>query len=442
MLEQLLSNNNKELSYKSGSILENINTTSEEAMISDIDELGASYGKNVISFLNTVRNEIIPAMEKTETMLLDSIQNKKFEVKNAYNIVKLDLPALFTNLNNNGGLNMVGNGSIPMTSITLPTPKKEDIRNWFITDSEDINYDTASILESVTDEELIDIWEKYLYSFSTDNILIKDLNLFSYSKLDVVVLLFTALRNLTVKDPVEVSNLMVFKKSIVDMFDYIKNVIKRYIALYNASAETKLVHNIKIDRDITNIYMFDAAYDKFINESVYGVDSIIGYGIVSMKNDSNTFALYLNDMLEKESIYYKASMNHIDMVKLKHNKDKIEGYILTYRVHGSRIYKDIISELSSTVSEETFNIIYKEVIKQTEDENQELDVELFVRNVFSGIYPRVKKFLAITVQMESTGIDSDLTLTPNEIILYSTLELITSELMDQVYVKEVPTYKV
>lgn len=442
MLEKLLSNKNMELKFKTGSLLENINFRSDEAMTTDIDVIGSSYGKNVISFLNTVRNEIVPAMDKVETMLLESIQNKNFEVKNAYNIVKLNLPSLFSNLNEHGGLNMIGNGSLPMSSIILPTPKKEDIRNWFITDSEDINYDVNVVLETKTDEDLVNIWEKFIYAFSNDNILLKDLNIFSYSKLDELVLLYAAIRNLTMKDPGEVSNLMAFKKSVVDMFDYIKNIIKKYIALYNASAENKLVHTIKINDDVTNIYVFDTAYDKFIDQSVHGVDSIIGFGIISLRDDNTTFAMYLDKMLENENTYYKAHMRNIDMTKLKSNKDKIEGYILTYRVHGSRIYKDVISELSSTVSEDTFNNIYKEVLIQTESENKELDVELFVRNIFSAIYPRVKKFLDITVQMEFNGLESELSLTPNEVILYSTLELITSELMDQVDVKEVSTYKV
>ena len=169
MLATLLSNKNMELQFKSGSLLENINTVSEEAMVVDIDEIGSSYGKNVISFLNTVRNEIIPAMDRVETMLLDSIQNKNFVIKNTHNIVKLTLPTLFSNLNEHGGLNLIGNGSLPLTNVSLPVPSKEDIRNWFITDSEDINYDVTGILDSKTDEELMNLWEKYIYAFSADN---------------------------------------------------------------------------------------------------------------------------------------------------------------------------------------------------------------------------------------------------------------------------------
>ena len=288
----------------------------------------------------------------------------------------------------------------------------------------------------------MNLWEKYIYAFSADNILVKDLSLFSYSKLDELVLLYVAIRNLTMKDPGQVSNLMTFKKNVVDMFDYVKGVIKKYISLYNVSSENKLVHTIKIMDDVTNIYVFDRAYETFLEKSVHGVDSIIGYAIIALRRDSTTFATYVNDVLENEDQYYKVNMRNIDMLKLKTNKDKIEGYLLTYRVHGSRIYKEVISELSSTVSEETFNKLYKEVLNTVEQENKELDVELFVRKVFCAIYPRVKKFLNITVQLESEGIESGLSLTPNEIILYSTLELITSELMEQVDVKEVATYKV
>ena len=79
---------------------------------------------------------------------------------------------------------------------------------------------------------------------------------------------------------------------------------------------------------------------------------------------------------------------------------------------------------------------------KSEEEVNELDVELFVRNLFGMIYPRLKKFLDITTQIDSDGVESDLTMTPNEVILYATLELITSELMDQVTVNEVSSYKV
>lgn len=442
MLEKLLSNKNKELVFKSGSILENINSTDKDAMVTDIDEIGSSYGKNVVVFLNTVRNEIVPAMDKVENILLESIQNKNFTIQNTYNIVKLTLPSLFVNLEEYGGLNLVGNGALPLASVTLPTPKKEDIRNWFVTDSDDINYDLEEVLTRKSDDELVDLWEKYIYSFSADNMLLKDLNLFHYSKTEELMLIYAAVRNLSMKDPGEVSNLMAFKNSIVSIYDFVKAIIKKYISLYNVSAETKLVHNIRIIDNYTNIYVFDKAYEKFIEQSVNGVDSIIGYAIVTLRTDTTMFSATIEKVLEKEDEYYKANMRNIDMLKLKSNKDKIEGYVLTYRVHGSRIYKEVISELSSTVQEETFNTIYKDLLIKTEEEHNELDVELFVRNLFGMIYPRLKKFLDITTQIDSNGVESDLTMTPNEVILYATLELITSELMDQVAVNEVSSYKV
>jgi hypothetical protein len=442
MLEKLLSNKNKELVFKSGSILENINSTDKDAMVTDIDEIGSSYGKNVVVFLNTVRNEIVPAMDKVENILLESIQNKNFTIQNTYNIIKLTLPSLFTNLEEYGGLNLVGNGALPLASVTLPTPKKEDIRNWFVTDSDDINYDLEEVLNRKSDDELVDLWEKYIYSFSADNMLLKDLNLFHYSKTEELMLIYAAVRNLSMKDPGEVSNLMAFKNSIVSIYDFVKAIIKKYISLYNVSAETKLVHNIRIIDNYTNIYVFDKAYEKFIEQSVNGVDSIIGYAIVTLRTDTTMFSATIEKVLEKEDEYYKANMRNIDMLKLKSNKDKIEGYVLTYRVHGSRIYKEVISELSSTVQEETFNSIYKDLLIKTEEEHNELDVELFVRNLFGMIYPRLKKFLDITTQIDTNGIESDLTMTPNEVILYATLELITSELMDQVAVNEVSSYKV
>lgn len=442
MLEKLLSNKNKELVFKSGSILENINSTDKDAMVTDIDEIGSSYGKNVVVFLNTVRNEIVPAMDKVENILLESIQNKNFTIQNTYNIVKLTLPSLFVNLEEYGGLNLVGNGALPLASVTLPTPKKEDIRNWFVTDSDDINYDLEEVLTRKSDDELVDLWEKYIYSFSADNMLLKDLNLFHYSKTEELMLIYAAVRNLSMKDPGEVSNLMAFKNSIVSIYDFVKAIIKKYISLYNVSAETKLVHNIRIINNYTNIYVFDKAYEKFIEQSVNGVDSIIGYAIVTLRTDTTMFSATIEKVLEKEDEYYKANMRNIDMLKLKSNKDKIEGYVLTYRVHGSRIYKEVISELSSTVQEETFNTIYKDLLIKTEEEHNELDVELFVRNLFGMIYPRLKKFLDITTQIDSNGVESDLTMTPNEVILYATLELITSELMDQVAVNEVSSYKV
>jgi len=442
MLEKLLSNKNKELVFKSGSILENINSTDKDAMVTDIDEIGSSYGKNVVVFLNTVRNEIVPAMDKVENILLESIQNKNFTIQNTYNIVKLTLPSLFVNLEEYGGLNLVGNGALPLASVTLPTPKKEDIRNWFVTDSDDINYDLEEVLTRKSDDELVDLWEKYIYSFSADNMLLKDLNLFHYSKTEELMLIYAAVRNLSMKDPGEVSNLMAFKNSIVSIYDFVKAIIKKYISLYNVSAETKLVHNIRIIDNYTNIYVFDKAYEKFIEQSVNGVDSIIGYAIVTLRTDTTMFSATIEKVLEKEDEYYKANMRNIDMLKLKSNKDKIEGYVLTYRVHSSRIYKEVISELSSTVQEETFNTIYKDLLIKTEEEHNELDVELFVRNLFGMIYPRLKKFLDITTQIDSNGVESDLTMTPNEVILYATLELITSELMDQVAVNEVSSYKV
>ena len=123
-------------------------------------------------------------MGKVESILLDSIQSKDFGIKSNYGLEIIDMPSLFANLNEHGGLNMIGNGSLPMSSIILPTPKKEDIRNWFITDSEDINYDVSVVLETKTDEDLVNVWEKFIYAFSNDNVLLKDLNIFSYSKLD------------------------------------------------------------------------------------------------------------------------------------------------------------------------------------------------------------------------------------------------------------------
>ena len=443
MLSNILQSKNYELVFQTGSILENININDSNACDTDIDELGSSYGKSVVNFLNIVRNEIIPAMSTTENMLASAIADKDFDSKKTFDIVKLGLPSLFSNLKEHGGLNVVGNGMLPVASVTLPIPKKEEIRNWFITDSEDINYDISDILENTSDDELIDLWEKYLYSFSGDNILLKDMNLFHYSKVKELSLLYAVVRNLTTRDPGEVSNLMGFRSSVVNIFDFVKVIISKYIDLIDVSnANTKLVHSVRLIKDISTIYVFEQGYNSFLENSVYGVDSIIGYAITKLASDNAIMSCNVETIAGNEESFYKAYNRNIDMLKLKQNRARIEGHLLTYRVYGPTIYRDVISKQSSTIEEATFLEIYRILLVKTEEENDELDVELFVKNLFSMIYPRVKRFLNITSQMDSDSIDSGLSLSPNEVILYATLELITSELMDQVTVREVPTYKV
>jgi len=442
MLSSLLSNKKFELNFVSGSILEGINTSSEEATVTDIGAIGSMYGKNVAGFLNTVRNEIIPAMGKAEDLLMGSIGSKDFSIKNTYNIVKLTLPTLFSNLKDNGGLNLVGNGMLPMASVTLPTPARENIRSWFITDSEDVNYDITGVLTIKTDDDLVNIWEKYLYSFSSENNLLKDLNLFHYSKTEELMLLYAAVRNLSVRGPGLVSNLGNFNSSVINIFDYVKAMIAKYISLYSISSDNMLVHSVRMVDGYTNIYVFDKAYERFVSTSTYGVDSIIGYAIKLLQDNDNSFSATVEKILADEERFYKIAMQNIDMLKLRSNKDKIEGYILSYRVLGATLYKDILSLMSSPVAEDVYNSIYQNLLVNTENEHNELNVELFVKNLFCAIYPRVKKFLDITTQMDSDSNDDGLTLTPSEVVLYATIEMITSELMDQVSVTEVSTYKV
>ena len=438
-----ISKENKELGFKSGGLLETINDGSPEARTADIDEMGVTYAKSVSNFIGSVKNNVIPAMDKMSECILSSLDLNSTGIHTGYNLITLNIPLLFTNLEEHGGLTMLGNGELPIASTGLPLPEIEDIRNWFITDSEDINYDAENYLASTTDEELLKIWEKYFLDFSASNVFIKDLSLLHFTKVKELVLLYCAIKNLTVKTPDFVTNLATFKSSVINMFDYIKYVISKYVKFYELYAETKVVQNIRIVGDVVNIYTFDKAYETFSQKSVYGVDAILGFAIDNRDTiDVSNVSITVERLLEVESEMHNVQQGFIDFSKLNAVKENSAKHIYAYKVMSTKIYNDIVKELPVEVSEDLFKSIYDSTVIEIEKSNSETDVELFSLTFFGNLFPRVKRFFTITQQTEKISNDGLAGLKPKEIALYSTLELIVLELLDEVYVRDIVTYKV
>lgn len=434
---------NKIIVFKNGGLLETINISNPESRLHDIDVMGSTYGKSVSSFVTSVKNTLIPAMDKLQNCIESSIDKKSNEIKTGYELVKLDLPLLFENLDTHHGLVMTGDGSLPLSSASIPLPEVDDVRNWFLTDSVDINYDVEDLLLSTSNEELLKIWEKYFTDFSSTNVLLKDLSLLHYANIKDIALLYCVIRNFTTKTPDYVSNLATFKTNATTMFDYIKSVITKYINFYNLYSDTRVVQNIRHVKDLTLVYTFDKAYDTFLDKSVYGVDSILGFAILK-KDDlltSNVFISVENLLLE-ENTMQNAQKQFINITKLNAVKENRTKHIYAYKVMGDKVFEDIIKPLPLEVSKEHYQKIYNQTIMEVENESVETDIELFTLKFFSNLIPRVKRFFSITAQTEKLSDVETNKLTPLEIALYSTLELIVLELLDEVYVRDIPTYRI
>lgn len=438
---EFLHNQNKAIDFAHASILASINDSDvknadEETTPrqDDINAIGIPLGDKYAGLASITKKELAPKLFKLSEELQILLDGSIVSNVTLAKINTVNPNALFENLEEVGALKLTGSGVMPTGLVTLPIPEPQSIKDMFLTNSEDVNYYIESILEEYSSEDLIKIWEKYIFNFYSDNEVLETLlvNPLPYS--NELMLIYGGVRNMYEKGHPLIEATDGFKMRMYDILEVVKRTITRYNAVFKIN---KLNRNLVVNNREKEVVVLGPLFEEFIENSVYGVDTIMGFSKYALK--ANVRSVTVDELLEREEFYYNEYKHYVNIEKVTQSKINESNIMATYKLNFSK-FLEVIESLPviDNPGEEALRKSYFNYIENYYKNENISNAENFVFNYFKTLIPLLGRFLNNGEKIVKAGGEN---YNGNEVALYNILTLITEDVMSGVKVIEVNTFK-
>ncbi len=438
---EFLHNQNKAIDFAHASMLAMINDSTvkkedEETTPrqDDIDAQGIPLGDKYAKLAVTTKETLAPKLFKLSEELQELIDNSLVNDVSLAKVTLIENNSLFVNLEEAGGLDLVGSGNMPTGLITLPIPDVETIKSMFLTNSDDVNYYLESILEEYSSEDLIKVWEKYIYNFYDGNEILETLMINPLIHSTDLMLVYGAIRNMYEKGHPLIDNNEGFKERMFDMLEVVKKTITRYNNSYRSN---KMQRNLVVFNREKEIFVLAPHYEEFIENSTNGIDTLMGFNKYGLK--SNIRSITVEEIMNNEDFYYTEYKHYINIEKLSQSKINENNILSTYKLNFGK-FMDVINSLPivQNPGEEVLKPAYVVFLENYYKSENISSAENFVFNYFKTLIPLLGRFLDGGEKIVKTSGEN---YSPKEIALYNIVTLITEEVMSGVIVTEMGKFQ-
>lgn len=278
-----------------------------------------------------VKNKLRPFMNDLAKDIEEVLNNTAVESEiSQYAIETVDVPTLINELEL---LGLIGKAREPqnlgVSSVSIKIPAKEDIRKYFVHPNSAADVSIQQILTKYTDDELINLWDKYLTSVSSTNSNIKELGFNAPERISELLLLQTVISNLlkdSVQDPKEAEMLQLLQNEVSNVLAIVKEKI-----LAGRSSGMLVV---KVDG--TKAKVDAELYNKFISEG-NTPEVILGYIV---KGDNDVTAGMYNNVLAKKDEYLSLWNAKVQMASFQESNNNMKRYRTVYDIVLNNLYKE------------------------------------------------------------------------------------------------------
>lgn len=325
MISEILTNKGKGINFKYGSAIGRINTD-ESSFNEDLGTITNLYVNEANIFLEEMRNVVSPTIKLFSELITNNFNKNSVNLTSKYNLKLVGDVELFDLLKDDGKLSVIGNGLLPQgIMIGFPLDEKEDdMKSFFLTGENEIDNIVFPIINKYSNEELRRIWDVYMLDFSGTNTSLTELEYLHFKNVDKIVLIYCALHNILKGKMKYVLNSDIFEKNKVTVEDFIKNVINKYNNYIRITKDKNLVLNYSSLNNVYDIYVSGDLYNTYLEESEFGVDSIVGFVIDSVKNNGST-SVTLETIKEYGENYKNIYLSTYKMDQLKNARENIES---------------------------------------------------------------------------------------------------------------------
>lgn len=332
MIGEILAGKGKGINFKYGSAIGRVNTD-ESSYNEDLATITNLYVNEANIFLEEMRNVVSPTIKLFNDLITNNFNKNLVESASRYNLKLIGDVELFDTLKEDGKLNLVGNGLLPQgIMVGFPLDENEDdMKSYFLTGDNEIDNLIFPTLNKYSNEELRRIWDVYMLDFSGTNTSLTELEYLHFKNVDKIVLIYCAIQNILKGKMKYVLNNDVFERNKITVEDFVKNVINKYINFISITKDKNLILNYSALNGSYDIFVSGDLYNKYLEESDFGVDSVVGFVIDSVKNNGSLSATY-ETLTEYGEVYKNIYSGSYKLDQLKIARENIEARRSTLNV--------------------------------------------------------------------------------------------------------------
>lgn len=430
MLQDVLTILNKEISSKNLIITSKPNSIFSllEQTPNELGPIAKAISTKVSAELILIRTKLIPFMNE----LVEQIENKlaEFSEENElakYKIVTVNYPVVIDELETLGKLPPQREPrTIGVTQLGIPTPDISVIARYFKNQNASIDAYNMFLIDNYKPEGLAALWDKYLVSMSGSNTNIASLGLDTVDKVNDLILLLTALDNLTIEH-METNN-----TPLLGIMQALRDEIANYLLIVkNSVLQNRSIERVILSVRDTVAYVDEDNYNKFLDSGKTS-DVILGY-ILSGKYDplNSTLTALTNNAQDYVNAWRaKVNMsNYAETVKA-YNKYKVLYELILRELFNPelKIPLDLqeLVEVDYPKAHETLAKILKEL-----SNTEMLDINMVARLMVGEVIFPNTNFASFSKNMIEYGkLNKDIS--PADAATYASIEFILDFLLQQV----------
>lgn len=431
-----LTKEGKILTFKPNSIFNALELSSYSEQ--ELNPITAAIANTVSANVVLLRNKILPVLNDfTEAIKLKHAETAMIDPYSKYNIIEVSVPDVVGEL-------VAADimfpkrpiKELPIAAITIPTPKAEEIRDYFKHPISSINIYMKQIIDQYTDDDLITIWERYLSNVSKTNTAISSMSYSGELKINELLALYTVITQIrenknstVVVDTDTYTNVMtMFMHEVLNSIA----IAVSNLELFKSSERVVINRGSNTEGGITVSVVKDL-YNTFIGEG-YSVDAIFGMCIV--ETDMYNVSIYtLSNLRTRASDYASEWNKRIKIDKIASMPAEFERlktiYILSTKVLYEKIIPGDLTEFISSGERETTDRLMSYF--KTIPGSALYDIDEMARFIIGDIVFAKTNFKQFTNAMFEY-IKLNKSVTPNEAASFAVVDLVMNYLLEQVQV--------
>jgi len=345
-----------------------------------------------------------------------------------YKVTVVDIPDYVKHLMSKGTIHANATYvELPVSNVIIPAPK-ENIRSYFKVASTSEQTYVDELLSIYSDDDLRNIWEKYLLNVSGSNDNIANLPYTDLSNMNDVALLFTLVSNIKTNIPDGVSvNEGTYSKVMRNFYNALVADLAILTRTFNDYVKSK---RLVIKLTDTEVKVVKPIYNVFLKEQ--RVEVLLGLLITGPKNINS---LLLNDILVNANNYLNAWEQKVRLTNISMKLEHKNSYKLAYKFAIPLLMEEIADSakkyVSGTVTELELDV---EEYLNTLDSDGVMEIEEVAAFVVPNIVMEESNFYEfLTSMIEYKELDDKLS--NKEAASLATLDLIVDYITQQLLVK-------
>lgn len=424
LVAQELTNKNLFLNVYDQSIFKAIDQNSN-----DTNLICKNLANKINNELILVKNKLRPFMNDLAKDIEEVLNNTDVESEiSKYAIETVDVPTLISELEL---LGIVGKAREPMSlgvsTVSIKMPAKEDIKKYFVHPNSAADVSVAKLLTKYSEDDLINLWDKYLTSVSSTNSNIKELGFNASERVDEYLLLQTAIANLLKeesKDLKEAEMLQLLQSEVSNVLAIVKEKI-----LAGRSSGMLI---IKVDG--TKAKVDAELYNKFISEG-NTPEVILGY--IVKNSDDVTAGMYANVLANKDE-YLSLWNAKVQMASFQESNNNMKRYRTVYDIVLNNLYKEGLPKDLQELATPNYGEAKARLdqLLTTYKPEEVLDYNLVARDIVGEVIFPDTNFSHFARSITSFS-KMNPNITPQDAATSASLDFIIDFLLQQVYVGDI-----